>query len=136
MINLPALNAGTITFSRCNDLAAKNKSNSAISGISSLSGFNNTGDFSVLIGYGAGFNNVADNKLIIGNSSASELITGDFAAETIGLNGETTIGIVDNSSTTVHKIYGAKIVGDYDPVYTERLEIEVNGATRYIPLFS
>ena len=61
-------------------------------------GFNNQGNDSVLIGYEAGYSNTDDNKLIIGNSSTSELIAGDFSAETIELNGSVSLGKNDNSS--------------------------------------
>lgn len=58
----------------------------------------NTGNNCVLIGFRAGIGNTDDNKLIIANSVSNELITGDFSAETIGLNGSVSLGKNDNSS--------------------------------------
>ena len=98
----------------------------------------NTGDNCVLIGFRAGIGNSDDNKLIIANNVSSELITGSFSAETVELNGETTIGIVNNASTTVHNIYGNTNVGSVAvPGNSDaQLTVNVNGATYYIPLFS
>lgn len=69
---------------------------------------NKNGDRNVFIGSDAGFYETGSNKLIISNSKTYDLIYGDFAAQTLKINGALTVtgattfsgGINGNLSTT------------------------------------
>lgn len=60
----------------------------------------------VMIGAGAGKNDTTSNKLYIENSTSSTpLIIGDFAVDTLRINGKLSISTVDSSGTPQNHIY-------------------------------
>lgn len=60
------------------------------------SGYNSTGSDNVFLGYNSGYNETGDNKLYIDNTnSATPLIWGDFATDSVVVNGD--FGIRGNS---------------------------------------
>ena len=111
-------------------------------------GFSTRGDAAldgcVLIGHDAGENNTTDDRLMIDNTNTNEpLIDGDFAANTLQINGAVTLGT--DGSTPVHRLnttvvaspglaVGAGEAPPANPVTW--LEIHINGTTDfYIPLY-
>lgn len=61
-------------------------------------GYNCTGGHNVFLGHSAGFNETSDNKLYIDNSDTSEpLIWGDFALDSLDLNGKLRINSTNSS---------------------------------------
>jgi len=86
----------------------------------------------VLIGNQAGNTNTTDNRLMIDNSNTTEpLIDGDFAGDTLQINGVVTLGQSSNT-TNVHEINGA-ITASSSGV-TRYLTVVVNTVTYKIPL--
>jgi hypothetical protein len=66
-----------------NNISGQNNSS-----IGSFSGFNSLGDGNVFLGYQAGYSETTDNKLYIENSnSTAPLIWGDFANDSVKVNG-------------------------------------------------
>lgn len=59
--------------------------------IGTYSGRAATGSSNVFLGYAAGYNETGSNKLYISNSSTQNLITGDFKAQTLSVNGALTV---------------------------------------------
>lgn len=73
------------------------------------SGYNNkTGNGNVFIGYQAGYDETGSDVLVIGNSSANELITGDFADGQVGIN-----GTPSTTSTNILRVYSGSTNGYY-----------------------
>ena len=73
-------------------------------------GLNSTGSGNVFIGYKAGYSETGSNKLYIDNSdTTSPLIYGDFANDTVTINGDlTTTGTVTSNSIT--SLDGTKMI--------------------------
>ena len=101
----------------------------------------------VLLGHDAGANNTVDDRLMIDNTDTDDpLINGDFAANTLQINGVATLGQSGNT-TNVHAINGlintsASVTGSGDATLVlptnavAYLNLDVNGTTYQIPMFT
>jgi len=86
----------------------------------------------VLIGNQTGDANATDNRLMIDNSNTTEpLIDGDFAGDTLQVNGVVTLGQTSNT-TNVHEINGA--ITNSSTGVSMYLTVVVNTVTYKIPL--
>ena len=105
-------------------------------------GLSNDVSSCVLIGNNAGNNNTISNRLMIDNSNTNTpLIDGDFSANSLQINGVTTIGQTGNT-TNQHEINGllsatatagARTLPS-NPV--DFLTVTINGTTRKIPFYA
>ena len=87
----------------------------------------------VLIGNGVGQTTSTSNELMIDNADISTpLIHGDFSADTLTINGETTLG--QGGSTPVHRL-NTDTAGTSTEAGVTYLRININGTIKRMALF-
>lgn len=112
-----------IETGRLNVIVGKNAGNTSASALTGC----------VLLGQSAGATNTTDNRLMIDNSATPvPLLDGDFANDTLQVNGTATIG--KTGGTTVHQINTLGTAPPPGPIVSGFM-ININGANFTIPLY-
>jgi hypothetical protein len=117
--------SGNVTLGAAAGANTNNASSNTFIGYSS--GYNNNGNANVFLGYQSGHNETGSNKLYIDNSSTtSPLLYGNFAADSLKVNGTLTVNnayTFPNTSGTANQILQTNGAGQASWVNASSLSI-------------